>query len=171
MPPTRISTRYPHSNRIPLYSNGSGRSRSKDTPLKINSRHKHSLYADSSNPGPSLSVNFYRRSDYFVRQVIDGRIHWLDPGWFSLCNLCALCVSVVSLKSAGLQSQEAHTEASLSRMPEILYPSSKHQLQLRKQRIQRFARADDIGFAEIADARRTIARAVGENVPKATTSL
>src|SRR6266545_1281498 len=56
-------------------------------------------------------------------------------------------------------------------MPRTLCPISKHQLQLRKQRIQRLAWTDHVRFAEIADVRRAVAGTVCEYVAKATTGL
>src|SRR6266542_4538908 len=56
-------------------------------------------------------------------------------------------------------------------MPRSLCAISKHQLQLRKQRIQRLAWANHIWLAEIADIRRTVAGAVSEYVAKASTGL
>ncbi len=48
---------------------------------------------------------------------------------------------------------------------------SKHQLQLRKERIQRLLWTNHIRLAEIADVRRAVARTVGEYVAKPTTGL
>ena len=56
-------------------------------------------------------------------------------------------------------------------MPEFLCQKSKHQFQLREQRIQRLARIDHVRLAKVADVRRTVARAVSENVSKAPTCL
>src|SRR5882724_2665385 len=64
-------------------------------------------------------------------------------------------------KSRATNSHERKHETSIS----------KNQLQLGKQRIQRFPRADYIGLTEISDIRRTVARTVRKNVAKPTSGL
>lgn len=83
--------------------------------------------------------------------------HFINSKTFNRKGLIPLLTELIKFMKPGFSKHCAPDGAIRFPINLLILRRSKHQLQLRKQRIKRLAWTDDIGLAEIANVCRTVA--------------